>query len=264
MRKLVETGVNFAHFRARPCGQTQLFGAGCLARFFARGLPQVLTGGFSRLRFLAATSRFAGFRVTTLLFLVPGARSGSRRFADARRVPIRIAIRVTILVSILVGLEIPSAIRATILGAFLGAIPAPGPFPAFAAPRFHIVELGAAAGFAARRIIRFALGIAIGIAAKSAVVIGVTRALAVILIFGSDDVVEPFADRHAGLARGVAGGFTRFWAEASQIPRTARFHCAPKKSHREEQMALLFELCGSVTDEAEGAVSSEPDFSGIE
>jgi hypothetical protein len=37
----------------------------------------------------------------------------------------------------------------------------------------------------------------------------------VIVVFGPNDVVEPFTDRHAGLARGVAGGFARFWAEAS-------------------------------------------------
>jgi hypothetical protein len=120
------------------------------------------------------------------------------------------------------------------------------------------------AGVAARRIVRFALGIAIGIAAVSVVVIviGVARSLAMVFVFGADDVVEPFTDRHAGLARGVAGGFTRFWTEASQIPRTARFHCAPK-SHREEQMALSLS-CGSVTDEAEDAAPSRPDFSGIE
>src|SRR5271169_1088172 len=35
--------------------------------------------------------------------------------------------------------------------------------------------------------------------------------------------------------------FARFWTEASQIPRTARFHCAPK-SHREEQDGPVFEL----------------------
>src|SRR5271170_8190114 len=125
------------------------------------------------------------------------------------------------------------------------------------------------AGVAARRIVRFALGIAIGIAAVSVVVIviGVARSLAMVFVFGADDVVEPFTDRHAGLARGVAGGFTRFWTEASQIPRTARFHCAPKSLREERHSPVfgpVFELCGSVTDEREGAASSSADFSGIE
>jgi hypothetical protein len=46
--------------------------------------------------------------------------------------------------------------------------------------------------------------------------VGEQGRLAVELFFVRlDDVVEPFTDRHAGLARGFAGGFARFWTEAS-------------------------------------------------
>jgi hypothetical protein len=41
-----------------------------------------------------------------------------------------------------------------------------------------------------------------------------------------DKVVEPFAERAAGLSRGFAGGFDCLQAQASEIPRTARFHRA--------------------------------------
>jgi hypothetical protein len=48
--------------------------------------------------------------------------------------------------------------------------------------------------------------------------------LLVVLIGRLDDGIEPFADRHAGSARGVACRRTRFRTETSQIPRTARSH----------------------------------------
>jgi hypothetical protein len=67
------------------------------------------------------------------------------------------------------------------------------------------------------------------------VVISGPHRLAVILVVVlSDHAVQPFPDRHAGAARGVAGDFARFWTEASQVPRTAGFHCAPSHSGRNE------------------------------
>ena len=66
------------------------------------------------------------------------------------------------------------------------------------------------------------------------VVINGPHRLAVIVVVLADDAVQPFPDRHAGAPRGVAGDFARFWTEASQVPRTARFHCAPSHSGRNE------------------------------
>lgn len=43
-----------------------------------------------------------------------------------------------------------------------------------------------------------------------------------------NEFVEPLSDRDAGLTRRVVGGFARFWAEASEVPRTAGFHRARK------------------------------------
>ena len=65
------------------------------------------------------------------------------------------------------------------------------------------------------------------------VVISGPHRLAMIVVL-ADDAVQPFPDRHAGTARRVAGDFARFWTEASQVPRTARFHCAPSHSGRNE------------------------------
>jgi len=62
------------------------------------------------------------------------------------------------------------------------------------------------------------------------VVISKPHRLAVIFVAARNDAVEPFANRHAGPASGVAGSFARFWTEASEIPRTARFHCAQTTS----------------------------------
>jgi hypothetical protein len=67
-----------------------------------------------------------------------------------------------------------------------------------------------------------------------------------------DDRVEPFSDRHAGPPRGVAGGFARVWTEASEIPRTARFHLRAKPLREERDGPVL--SGGSLTDEGEGAV----------
>jgi hypothetical protein len=39
--------------------------------------------------------------------------------------------------------------------------------------------------------------------------------MVIIIVFGLNDVVEPFTDRHAGIARGTASSFARFWTEAS-------------------------------------------------
>lgn len=47
------------------------------------------------------------------------------------------------------------------------------------------------------------------------IVVGEPHLLAVLRIARPDDAVEPFSDRHAGLTRGGAGGFARFWTEAS-------------------------------------------------
>jgi hypothetical protein len=47
------------------------------------------------------------------------------------------------------------------------------------------------------------------------IVVSEPHLLAVFRIARPDDAVEPFSDRHAGLTRGGAGGFARFWTEAS-------------------------------------------------
>jgi hypothetical protein len=47
------------------------------------------------------------------------------------------------------------------------------------------------------------------------IVVSEPHLLAVLRIARPDDAVEPFSDRHAGLTRGGAGGFARFWMEAS-------------------------------------------------
>jgi hypothetical protein len=57
-----------------------------------------------------------------------------------------------------------------------------------------------------------------------AIEIGGPYRLAVFIIVRLDDAVEPFADGHAGSSRGFARSLARLPAEASQIPRTARFH----------------------------------------
>ena len=77
-----------------------------------------------------------------------------------------------------------------------------------------------------------------------------------------DDVIEPFADRHAGSPRRRAHGFPRLGAQASEIPRTARFH-----SHDQSHMGGAG--CPLRADLAEGRcsrrgpVSPAVDFSGI-
>ena len=64
------------------------------------------------------------------------------------------------------------------------------------------------------------------------VIVGEQRRLVVVIfVVRLDDVVEPFADRHAGSPRRRAHGFARLGAQASEIPRTARFH-----SHAQSHM----------------------------
>jgi hypothetical protein len=146
------------------------------------------------------------------------------------------------------------------------ALAAAGPFGVPAAPRF--LERRLIARFSPRAIVGITVtriaAAEIAAAGFAGVVFVVVKSFrrGVFVVLGRNDVVEPFADRHAGFARGRAGGFARFWTEASQIPRTARFHCAPNPIAR-SRMAL-FLSCGSVTAEAEGAASSESDFSGLE
>ncbi|MGC2124030.1 MAG: hypothetical protein WA652_14360, partial [Xanthobacteraceae bacterium] len=108
-----------------------------------------------------------------------------------------------------------------------------------------------AARFLARFLARFVPRL---IAPVVVVVVVISDAhwFAMIVVALLDDVVEPLPDRHAGTARRVAGSFARLWTEASEIPRTARFHCAPNHFGRNEM--ALFLSGGSLTDEAEGAV----------
>ena len=95
------------------------------------------------------------------------------------------------------------------------------------------------------------------------VIIGEQRRLVVVLfVVRFDDVIEPFADRHAGSPRCRAHGFPRLGAQASEIPRTARFH-----SHDQSHMGGAG--CPLRADLAEGRcsrrgpVSPAVDFSGI-
>jgi len=59
---------------------------------------------------------------------------------------------------------------------------------------------------------------------RLAIEIGGPCRLAVLIVVWLDDAVEPFADRHAGSSRRFARSLTCLPTEASQIPRTARFH----------------------------------------
>jgi hypothetical protein len=59
------------------------------------------------------------------------------------------------------------------------------------------------------------------------IIVSVPHRLAIIVVVALDDGIEPFADRHAGPAGGLARGFACFGAEASEIPRSARFHLRP-------------------------------------
>ncbi len=96
------------------------------------------------------------------------------------------------------------------------------------------------AGLATIIVTRFQARIVAPAVVVLVAVISKPHRLAVIVVVVAllDDAVEPFPDRHTGLARGVAGGLARFWTQASEIPRTARFHCAPNHFGRNE-MALF-------------------------
>jgi hypothetical protein len=211
--------MDFAHFRTGARRQPVHFGG--LARLFARGQPPSF---FARPGFLSCLlSRALGFTragAVRLLFLLARAGGGAGCFAHPRRSALQIAIE-------------------TAFG-FSAVLAMPAPAAAFTALRFQIeVQFGLGIldmrrAAAPRCVIRFARRIAPRIVAVLALVVTrVGAAVIVLIVFGLDDVVEPLADRHAGLARGAASGFARFWTEASQVPRSARFHCAPK-SHREE------------------------------
>jgi hypothetical protein len=77
-----------------------------------------------------------------------------------------------------------------------------------------MISPGLATGAVRSVVVRFPQRFAIA-AAAVAVFIAVGIAVAPVVVFWRNDVVEPFTDRHAGLTRGVAGGFARFWTEAS-------------------------------------------------
>jgi hypothetical protein len=108
---------------------------------------------------------------------------------------------------------------------FVEIIPSPGGFADERAVAFGLaglVMLGAALTALAAAF-RFAL--ATPAAARPLVLFVVEKQCRlVVFIVGLDDIVEPLADRHAGAARGRACSLTRIGAQASQVPRTARFH----------------------------------------
>jgi hypothetical protein len=62
--------MDFAYFRARTSRLPDFFGAGGLADLFARGLPDLFTGGFARLLFLSAALGLARLRTSGELFLL--------------------------------------------------------------------------------------------------------------------------------------------------------------------------------------------------
>src|SRR5580704_13707633 len=88
------------------------------------------------------------------------------------------------------------------------------------------------------------------------------RLVVIVFVVRLDDIVEPFADRHAGSPRCRAHGFARLGAQASEIPRTARFH-----SHAQSHMGGAG--CPPPSRPTEGRcgrrgpVSPAVDFSGI-
>ena len=119
--------------------------------------------------------------------------------------------------------------------------------PASASARAAIVVTGLA-GFVRTRLAALVVAPSLVIV----VVISGPHRLAVIAVVLADDVVQPFPDRHAGAARGVAGGFARLWTKAPQVPRIAGFHLRAKPLREERDDPVL--SLGSLTDEAEGAV----------
>ena len=114
-----------------------------------------------------------------------------------------------------------AAPRSTLIAALprFSIVAASPRFPIIAAlPRFPLI----APGSRAARPLVVVLVVIVGEQRRLVVVIFVVRL---------DDVVEPFADRHAGSPRRRANGFARLGAQASEIPRTARFH-----SHAQSHM----------------------------
>src|SRR5579863_3588611 len=90
------------------------------------------------------------------------------------------------------------------------------------------------ARFLARFPTRFSANVVAPVVVRFLVVGDPHRLVVIVVVALLDDVVEPFPDRHAGLASGVAGGFALFWTKTSEIPRTAGFHCAPNHFGRSE------------------------------
>ena len=103
-----------------------------------------------------------------------------------------------------------------------------------------VPPLAAVAGSVAVLVAKFAARFAPRLVTPIVVVIvfSGSHRLAIIFVALRNDAVEPFPDRHAGPASGLAGGFARLWTEASEIPRTARFHCSPKPLPEERGLAL--------------------------
>ncbi|MGC1778779.1 MAG: hypothetical protein WBB34_12580 [Xanthobacteraceae bacterium] len=112
-----------------------------------------------------------------------------------------------------------------------------------AAPR-RLAFLGAGASLSATAILarfrsRFPARLLAPIVIVGFVISGPHRLAVIAVVVLSDDLVEPFSDRYPGAARGIAGGFARFRTEASEIPRTARFHLRAKPLREERDGPVL-------------------------
>src|SRR5271154_385959 len=96
------------------------------------------------------------------------------------------------------------------------------------------------------RLVRRATAVGAIIASPAVIVVVLVisgpHRLAVIFVAALDHTVEPFSNRHAGPARGVAGSFAGFWMEASEVPRTARFHCARSNHIRRNEDGPVLSL----------------------
>ena len=171
--------------------------------------------------------------------------------------------------SFLLVLAFAAAAATTALGGALVAVIAPAagivsleggstfklalaPAAAAFAPRFAIFGTRPVAIVVAMIMTVFVVAVVAPAVIVLAVIFSKPHRLDVIVVALLDDVVEPFADRYAGPACRVAGGIARVWSEASEIPRTARFHCALKPHRRNENRPVLGGC--PLTDEAAGVV----------
>jgi hypothetical protein len=226
--KLVETGVDLIQRAARAC---------------------------------ALALKFADFFLAALLVAIAARLGWLGRLWRLRRLPmIIIALPQLPIVVALPQLPVVVAAPRATLVATLPRVPivtaVPGSTQVVALPRFPLIvasprlRLIAPGSRAARQVV---LVVIIGDQRRRVVILFVVRL---------DHVIEPFADRHAGSPRRRAHGLPRLGAQASEIPRTARFH-AHDQSHMAGAGCPLRAEFAEGRCSRRGPVSPAVDFSGI-